>query len=325
MVDVIKIRSFLAANSEKMLENIAIQRHAGKIDTEDLFSCEDEIYSQTIILEKNVPEISKINILLQEKESLGLYVSGNPLDEYKELLQWCRDTSGRDDVYLVLIDKIKKIFTKTNAMMFTLQISAPDLSVEGIIFPKNALNVSSILEEKELYWVQGKIQESKRKTTDSVKVLEEIMEVSDENTTENEIKEFDELPKLIINNINKFEDGVLKLFANEEIPLSVNREVKFKNLDWENLKKSPANITHLSTKNDNYSNDSEIKANNYIKIIRLEKSIGAQKLKQIITDFKKSSFIGGIEVFVEVENSDGFKRAKGSFWVSEEIVKSYGI
>lgn len=325
MVDVIKIRSFLAANSEKMLENIAIQRHAGKIDTEDLFSCEDEIYSQTMILEKNVPEISKINILLQEKESLGLYVSGNPLDDYKELLQWCRDTSGRDDIYLVLIDKINKIFTKTNTMMFTLQISVPDLSVEGIIFPKNALNVSSILEEKELYWVQGKIQESKRKTNDPARVLDEIMEASDENTAENEIKEFDELPKLIINNINKFEDGVLKLFANEEIPLPVNREAKFKNLDWKNLKKLPANITHLSNKNENYSNNSEIKANKCLKIIRLKKSIGAQKLKQIITDFKKSSFIGGIEVFVEVENSDGFKRVKGSFWVSEEILKNYGI
>jgi DNA polymerase III alpha subunit len=317
MLSVIKIRSFLAANSEKMLENIAVRRQAGKIDAEDLFGSDDSVSTQNMIWEKNTPDMSKINILLQEKESLGLYVSGNPLDDYRDLLQWCRHTSGRDDIFLVLIDKIKKIFTKTNAMMFALQISTPDLNLEGVIFPKNALNVSSILEEKELYWVQGKIQETKRKSPESLKAPDDEAFASEESTGDVEIKEFDELPKLIINNIHKFEDGVLPLFANEEIPLAINRESKFKNLDWKSLKIQPTDL--------NFTTQSSQTVNNSVKTIRLEKSIGAQRLKEIIATLQKSPFSGGVEVYVEVENSEGFKKAKGTFWVTQDILNNYSV
>jgi hypothetical protein len=323
MPDFIDTRSLLAANVENLLENISIRRNAGKNAAEDLFGG-GEAKSEQINWVTNFLPRSKIDILLQEKESLGLYVSGHPLDDYRSLLQWCRDTSARDDIYIILIDKIKKIFTKTNSMMFVLQISVPEVEVEGIIFPKNALNLSPLLEEKELYWVKGKIQQSKKSQASKAQ-KKEVTELSEEGEEiikeEGELKEYDELPKLIIDELVGFDEGILPLFAHEDIPMSNNRLNMLKIINWKHLKTDPISILNQ----ENGQLPAAITPSQQIElpIIFLPKSIGPEKLKHIKHELKPQTFTGAIEVRVEVEGTDEVKKVKGSFWTTPEIVKGY--
>jgi DNA polymerase III alpha subunit len=325
MPNFINTRSLLAANVENLLENISIRRNAGKNEAEDLFGGSEVKSEQITWITDFVPR-SKIEILLQEKESLGLYVSGHPLDDYRDLLQWCRDTSARDDIYIILIDKIKKIFTKTNSMMFVLQISVPEVEVEGIIFPKNALNLSPLLEEKELYWVKGKIQQSKKSQASKTqkKQAAETAEDGEEAVKEEgELKEYDELPKLIIDELVVFDEGILPLFAHEDIPMSTNRLNTLKKVNWKYLKTDPTSILNDQSSQDQMQSSSDNTSTNSIPTIFLPKSIGGERLKQIKHELKSQAFTGAIEVKVEVESTESIKKVKGSFWTTPEIVKSF--
>ena len=329
MSDFIETRSFLASNVENLLENISIRRQAGKNEAEDLFGDAQDDHKQEMNWNLNYSLHSKIDVLLQEKESLGLYVSGHPLDDYKDLLQWCRDTSGRDDVFIILIDKIRKIFTKTNSMMFALQLSVPDLEAEGIIFPKNALNLSPLLEEKELYWVKGKVQQTK-KTIQNQKNAAKKAANNDEESTEpeevkeeGELKEYDELPKLIIEELTKFEEGILPLFQHEDIPLPTNRLNKLKKVNWKRLKIEPRKLPEDGTEIVQPKTEEQTLAQANLPIIFLARSLGSEKLRQIKSHLKPEQFVGGVEVKVDVESSEGIKRAKGTFWTTLEILNLY--
>ena len=330
MSDFIETRSFLASNVENLLENISIRRQAGKNEAEDLFGDSQDDHKQEMNWNLNYNKFSKIDVLLQEKESLGLYVSGHPLDDYKDLLQWCRDTSGRDDVYIILIDKIRKIFTKTNSMMFAMQLSVPDLEAEGIIFPKNALNLSPLLEEKELYWVKGKVQQSKKTIQNQKNAAKKAANNSDEESAEpeeikeeGELKEYDELPKLIIEELTKFDEGIMPLFQHEEIPMSTNRLNRLKKVNWKRLKTDPKKLPEDGADLSQPKTEEQNSVQTNLPVIFLARSLGSEKLRQIKSHLKSEQFVGALEVKVDVESSEGIKRAKGTFWTTPEILNLY--
>ena len=315
MPNFIDTRSFLSANSEGILENIAARRTSRKIDTEDLFGENSEESNNKMIWLRGTENLAKYDILLREKESLGLYVSGNPLDDYVNLVDWCRQTAARDDIFLIIVEKIRKIFTKKNAMMFALQLTTPDVEVEGVIFPKNALALSPLLEEKSLYWVTGKVQQSKKSKARE----EESKENGASEAKEGEIKEFDELPKLIIEGLTAFENGILALFEHEDIPLAINRQSKLKGVNWLELKTSPWKFD-----SENQSEKTVLKTKASLPILKLSKSLGTQKLKEISQQIKPAMFPGSVEVKIEIENGNGFKSAKGTYWLALELATKYG-
>ena len=89
-------------------------------------------------------EISKKEKLAWEKELLGLYVSGHPLDDYKELLK-DRATIQRIDQELRegmlgvasgIVEEIKPIVTKKGDKMAFLKLADFTGSIETVIFPK---------------------------------------------------------------------------------------------------------------------------------------------------------------------------------------------
>jgi len=51
-------------------------------------------------------------------------------------------------------------------------------------------------------------------------------------------------------------------------------------------------------------------------ILKLKKSLG----KSVLTSIKKSEFSGGILVSIELETTEGFKKAKGNFWTTREVI-----
>jgi hypothetical protein len=382
----IDIRSFLAANVENLLENLNLHRQVKKIQTDDLFGAQTSENSPCLNLKLDFKLYSKREILLMEKDSLGLYVSGNPLEDYAPILAWVRDITNRDDVHLMLVNKGKRIFTKAGGMMFALQISTPDEELEGIIFPNKALLFSPKLEEKEIYWVKGKINRPKTKlareevSKQAVKDMEE--EISEPKETEQEIQEFVELPKLLIEELNRFEEGVLDLFAGEEIKMTIHRIHQLEGIDWSKLKDEPQYLQSiLELKNQESKNrgkttattpptpqtetqdfwdnhaSSQIKnsipnldqnspnganlqteANPFHPInlttktnltnqtdsvvqLKLPKSIGTIKLKEIKASLKKEPSPGLRAVQLHIETEQGFRKVKGTFWVEEKVLK----
>jgi DNA polymerase III subunit alpha len=76
-------RHALLEQIEKIVETVGKAAQAKKMATGSLFGDSDELTKIDIELE-HLPEFSDKEILEFEKASLGFYVSGHPLDEYKE-------------------------------------------------------------------------------------------------------------------------------------------------------------------------------------------------------------------------------------------------
>jgi DNA polymerase III alpha subunit len=310
----IKTRSLLASNVEYFLEHVSRLRESKKIDSDDLFGggSSPEV-SHTLQLNTSLPMKTKLQVLLEEKESLGLYISGSPLEEYKDLTHTIQDTILRDDLHLILINKIRKIFTKKNLMMFAMSISTINGDFEGIIFPKKAMQFSPILEEKELFWVKAKLSEKKKE--------EVILE-------EGETREYDEIPKMLIDAIVPFERGVLEVFKDEKITISSKRQEILASYDWGQLKFDPNLEGKLSddsqTKTPIKTSDAiDAPAPQVINTIKLDRNLGTEKLKYIKSHLKTQKTDNLIEVAIEVEGADGWKKVKGSFWVEQEIISQY--
>ncbi len=316
--DFVTIRSFLAGNVETMLENLIARRESSKIDSEDLFGDAVDTSQSTMQWQKHYHQLHRLEVLLAEKDSLGLYVSGNPLQEYQNLVQTVRDLAGRDDIYLIILEKAKKIFTKNGTMMFALQVSLADTEVEGIIFPKNAMRLSSLLEERQLYWVKGNITErSKNKKKDLNEDSTEVVDVY-EGTPE-----YVELPKLAIEEVARFEEGILPLFEAEEIKLAANRAEALQNIDWIKLRFEPSSksamncsLRKITPTKSRQAIDSEEKDKSETKLLQIPSSLGKDKLAELKGFLQKQPGDFLTLVKLEIADSQGnWKRVKGDFWV----------
>jgi DNA polymerase III alpha subunit len=297
MSDFVDKRSLLINNIENLLENISSRREAKKNDADDLFGFDDSVDS-SLHLQIPAQNKAKIELLMMEKEILGLYVSGNPLAEYRELQNWLRDLVDEPNLHLILVEKIKKIFTRNNLMMLGMNITTPSEQLEGIVFPKLAPELSPILSEKSLFWVKGPIKEPEQKKK----------EVED---GEGDVKEFVESKKIIFEVVSPFEDGIMKLIAGQTITLSTKNTLE--QIDWKALLLNPKNI--VAKKAVDSRNQKEVE-------LRLSSQFGIEKIKEIKSKLKKQPDHGDVKVSVWVEHLGEFKKVAGDFWLEESYYLS---
>jgi DNA polymerase-3 subunit alpha len=121
----------------------------------------------------NVGEYDKEELLSFEKEVLGIYVSGHPLEEYQELWQKNISNTTNDfaldeetgtvrvqdqaDVIIggMIVDKNVK-YTKNDKVMAFLNIEDLVGNVEVIVFPNDYEKYSSLLNEDEKIFIRGR-------------------------------------------------------------------------------------------------------------------------------------------------------------------------
>ncbi len=316
------------ANVDTILQTASSLRQVSSIESEDLFGAESNDAGAQIKWQEDVKNLSIFEVLLKEKDSLGLFVSGNPLNEYFPIQEWARETAGRDDIFLVLVTKVRKIFTKAGQMMLTLQITLNTGEIEGVIFPKRAMDLSPKLVEAEMFWVRGKISMPKKRETKPEVVVtapEEVEQTDSDNTDNTDevmptetvvdiVKEYDELPKLLIDNLAIFEEGPLSVLLNEDIRVSVNREKALKSKNWAELKQNPDSL--FSTEEvKQIPAEKELTSPNTIKVIKITKQMGAEVLTQIKKNLKTEAGPNLTEVELWVENQGELKKVKGNFWL----------
>ena len=145
----------------------------------------------------SVGEYQKENLLAFEKEVLGIYVSGHPMEEYEEL--WRKKiTNTTSDFYLdeetgttkvvdgtdvtvggIIADKKIK-YTKNDKVMAFLNLEDLVGNIEVIVFPKNyEKNAAKIVEDNKVF-IKGRVSLEEEK--DGKLICESIMS-------------FDEVPK----------------------------------------------------------------------------------------------------------------------------------
>ena len=133
-----------------------------------------------------LPELAcaeKKECLSWEKELLGLYVSEHPLNNYKDYLikeaSLCKALSKNQAGHKIkvggIINRIKKINTKTGQPMLFVGIEDMTGQIEVIVFPSVLEKTANAWQEEKIVLVKGRLSdrdENLKILCDSVKVLE---------------------------------------------------------------------------------------------------------------------------------------------------------
>lgn len=137
-----------------------------------------DVGSTAVVKTDDLPDIEeypKNKLLELEKEMLGVYVSGHPLDEYEGLLSryvsnntldfpvesedYENEDKIQDNQKVVIggvIDKINVKYTKNNKQMAFITVEDTYGSVEVIVFPDTYTRFSRIINEERVIVVSGK-------------------------------------------------------------------------------------------------------------------------------------------------------------------------
>ncbi|HVZ76304.1 MAG TPA: DNA polymerase III subunit alpha [Candidatus Paceibacterota bacterium] len=155
-------RSSMLASIEHLLE---YHREAMKEQSHDsLFASLGASVSDVVI--PQAPEVPQETRLAWEKELLGLYISGHPLDRFKEQLskrpmtlgQLRRDTvPGMTVVAAGMVEAVRTILTKGGDQMAFVKISDFDGSLEAAIFPRIYKEFREILQPERVIALKGRL------------------------------------------------------------------------------------------------------------------------------------------------------------------------
>lgn len=142
----------------------------------------------------NIPELRSATLLQFEKEMLGIYLTGHPLDQYKQALEALTtinlaelkeataegDMTLKDNMQIIvgglIVAKIDKI-TRNNSKMVFLTIEDLYDQIEVIVFPKTFERVENLLNKDQAILIHGRLQ---LKEDEAPKIIaEKIVELGD--------------------------------------------------------------------------------------------------------------------------------------------------
>ena len=188
-------RSTLVASFEGIIDTITDSTKktmAGQVTMFDLGG-DDEKLEEIKYTFNTVKEFSEKELLKYEKEMLGIYISGHPLDKLRELIakmsnintmqimkmQEENDLSqdGKNVKYAGIITSVKKKFTKNNTRMAFVTIEDLYGSCEAIVFENCYVKCSHLLCEDSIVLVEGRL--SVREDDTATIIAREITELKE--------------------------------------------------------------------------------------------------------------------------------------------------
>lgn len=219
-------RSRLLAVYEKVMDGISNQKKKNIDGQISLFSNfqgnNDSSYKDMEIKYPDIKEFEKKYILSMEKEMTGLYISGHPLDEYKETLDISVNTKISDIIVEESLDEVEdsenykvkdgdrviiggiltevtRKITKNNSMMAFFRIEDMYAAIEVIIFPKVLEKFNMLIKEDEMLIIKGRVsireEEQPKILCEDIKPLVKInnskvyIQIEQENQVVDTIKE----------------------------------------------------------------------------------------------------------------------------------------
>ena len=227
-------RATLLASYESILDvlnNQGKNQLANQVNMFDLVEHDEtQKYKYTIL-----KEFDERELLSFEKEMLGIYVSGHPLEKYRESIlkqtninsMQIKELNGENNLnfrdnqtvrYAGTITSIKKKYTKRNTIMAFITLEDLYGNVELIVFDSVYSRCEKLLIEENIVLVEGRL--SLKEDEDARIIVQNIKEFS-ENDYSNNVKS--DIKQLIINVTNlSFEQkdklkGAIKFFSGERI------------------------------------------------------------------------------------------------------------
>ncbi|HAA80509.1 MAG TPA: DNA polymerase III subunit alpha, partial [Thermoanaerobacter sp.] len=189
-------RSQLLSAYDKLMENIKKNRNNNLNGQISLFGEVEQSHGVEFEF-PDLEEFPKSRLLSMEKETLGLYISGHPLEEYMEDIPKITNATTLDfkvseeemfqpklqdnqEVVIAGVIATKKIkFTKNNNMMAFVTIEDLYGTVEVIVFPTVYEKYSSIIKEDNPVVVRGKVslkeEEEPKILCDEIKPLSQAI------------------------------------------------------------------------------------------------------------------------------------------------------
>ena len=183
-------RSELLAVFDTMMDSIASSRKRNIVGQMGLFAMlQDEDQAAAIPIPK-LDEMSKGDMMLLEKETTGIYISGHPMDDYREYLKNTHvvpigalveeDNTFQDDQIVSIagiVQSFKMKTTRNNTMMSYVTIEDDTAAIELIAFSKVLGEFGGYIRENAALVVTGRL--STRENKDPQIIVNRIRQISD--------------------------------------------------------------------------------------------------------------------------------------------------
>ncbi|MBE6928376.1 MAG: DNA polymerase III subunit alpha [Ruminococcaceae bacterium] len=159
-----------------ILDDVAKNRKsniAGQMQLFDMLGGGEDEPKSTIPI-PNLPELPKNDLMQMEKETIGLYLSGHPMDEYRKLLtdsgavpilrimQSFENADGhfRDEQIVRIagiIESVRMKTTRSNSMMAYVALEDDTAAMELLVFSNTIRKSSELLKENTPVVIEGRL------------------------------------------------------------------------------------------------------------------------------------------------------------------------
>lgn len=252
-------RSTLLASFEGIIDTIndtSRKTMQGQVTMFDLGNTEDEKIESMKYSFTTLKEFDEKELLSMEKEMLGIYISGHPLDKIKEsiqkvstintlqMLQMSEDGSlsedGKQVKYIGIINSVKKKYTKRNTLMAFMTVEDLYGSTEIIVFDSCYSKAQNILLDENIVLIDGRL--SIREDEPVKIVANSITEFNAENINNLSVQRtnrevINQKPKVLILDITNADEvqkdklrGAIRFFSGDRnniaVQVNINGELK---------------------------------------------------------------------------------------------------
>ena len=236
-------RHTLMNSFESILDTISNQNKKsieGQISMFDITSGKEENLEKHKYAINEVPEYEEKELLDMEKEMLGIYISGHPLEKLQEKIKANTNINtlqmismkeendltkdGKNVKYAGIITSVKKKYTKNNNVMAFVTVEDLYGATEIIVFENCYNRASNVLLEDNIVLVDGRLS---IREDDDVKIVANSI-VNFENIIKPLEKEQEEKPKKLTLNIQNVTEeqkarlrGAIRFFSGERNNIAV--------------------------------------------------------------------------------------------------------
>ncbi len=183
-------RSELLAVYDTIMDSIASSRKRNLEGQMGLFSMLQEEDQAAAIPIPKLAEMSKADLMLLEKETTGIYLSGHPMDDYRHLLKnthvvpigqlMDEDNTYQDDQIVSVagvVQSIKMKTTRNNSMMAYVTVEDDTAAIEMLAFSNMMGQYGGYLKENQPVVVTGRL--SLREDKEPQLVINRVRPMSD--------------------------------------------------------------------------------------------------------------------------------------------------
>ncbi len=163
-------RSELLAVYDSMMDSVSASRKRNLDGQMGMFSMLEDLDKAAAMPIPKLPELKKAELMAMEKETTGIYLSGHPMDDYRQYLKGTRvlpigelmkeDCSIRDDATVSvagIVQKVKMKTTRNNSMMAYVTVEDDSAAIEMLAFSSILSQYGGYLRENSPVVITGRL------------------------------------------------------------------------------------------------------------------------------------------------------------------------